>query len=107
MHKALKKLNKYFGYECFYKFQENVITETIKNKDIFVLAKTSGGKSICYQIPALIFKGLTVVISPLRSLIDDQILNLEKRNIKCLAYYGDLDINQKEEIIKKIDTNIN
>ena len=95
MDKAQKKLKKYFGYNNFYPFQENVIKELLNNKDIFVLAKTSGGKSICYQLPALIFKGITIVISPLRSLIEDQINNLKKKNIKCLSYYGDLDKQEK------------
>ena len=104
MDLAEKKLKKYFGYEQFYPFQKKVIENILLNKDIFILAKTSGGKSICYQIPALMYKGITIIISPLRSLIEDQTNSLKRKNIKFLKYYGDLskeEKNKTENILNK------
>ena len=103
MDKALKKLHKYYGYDNFYPFQEKVIEEVLKKKDIFVLAKTSAGKSVCFQIPALIYRGLTIIISPLRSLIDDQVSNLRKKNIPCCTFYGEMSKDEKENIINNFD----
>lgn len=104
MDLAEKNLKKYFGYEQFYPFQKKVIENVLLNKDIFILAKTSGGKSICFQIPALMYKGITIIISPLRSLIEDQTNNLKSKNIKFLKYYGDLskeEKNKTENILNK------
>jgi len=104
MDLAEKKLKKYFGYHKFYPFQKKVIENVLLNKDIFILAKTSGGKSICYQIPAIMYQGITIIISPLRSLIEDQTNNLKRKNIKFLKYYGDLSKEEKrktENILNK------
>ena len=62
-----KTLQKYFGYTSFYPLQEDIINEVLKQRDVFVLMPTGGGKSLCYQLPALLLDGLTVVISPLDS----------------------------------------
>merc|ERR1712118_409085 len=98
-----KKLKKYFNYDNFFPFQLKVIENILKNNDIFVFAKTSGGKSICFQIPALITKGITIIISPLRSLIEDQISNLRDKNIPFLTYYGDMDNKTKCEMMEILE----
>ena len=73
LNEALKMLKKYFGYSSFKDGQEKVISSILEGKDTFGVMPTGGGKSVCYQIPALILPGVTLVISPLISLMKDQV----------------------------------
>jgi ATP-dependent DNA helicase RecQ len=76
-------LQNYWGYEEFRKPQEEIINAVLANKDVIALLPTGGGKSICFQLPALIKEGVCLVISPLIALMQDQVENLKKRNIKA------------------------
>nr|DAD54314.1 TPA_exp: hypothetical protein CAETHG_RS02825_2 [Clostridium autoethanogenum DSM 10061] len=78
---ALEILHKYYGYSDFRKDQGKVIESILKGKDTLAVMPTGGGKSICYQIPAVLFKGVTVVISPLISLMKDQVDNIKDLGI--------------------------
>ena len=91
IHNALKK---YWGFESFRTKQEEIINDILVQKDTLALLPTGGGKSICYQIPALVKEGICIVISPLVALMKDQTSKLQKHNIKAIAITGGL--NQHE-----------
>lgn len=76
-------LKKYWNHDSFRGPQQQIIEEVLQKKDVIALLPTGGGKSICFQIPALQMEGVCIVISPLIALMNDQIANLKKRNIKA------------------------
>ena len=91
LHNILKK---YWGYKSFRTKQEAIINDVLVQKDTLALLPTGGGKSICYQIPALVKDGICIVVSPLVALMKDQTIKLQKRNINAIAITGGL--NQHE-----------
>lgn len=100
MNSPLEILKKYWKYEEFRAPQEEIITTVLKGEDTIVLLPTSGGKSICYQIPALISNGVCIVISPLIALIQDQVNSLIEKNIKAISLTSQL---SQDEIIIAFD----
>lgn len=81
-------LKKYWGFEEFRPVQENIINDILSEKDVFAMLPTGGGKSLCYQLPGIIRKRLTIVVSPLISLMQDQIKQLNDRNVKATAIFS-------------------
>lgn len=97
MNKAIELLKKHWGFSSFREPQENIIATVFSGKDVFVLLPTGAGKSLCYQIPALMSEGICLVISPLIALMEDQVKSLEKRGIKALVLSSKL--NRHDTII--------
>ncbi|MEM8907342.1 MAG: ATP-dependent DNA helicase RecQ, partial [Bacteroidota bacterium] len=85
---ALQVLQKYWGYEQFRPTQGEVIESVLAGQDTLALLPTGGGKSICFQVPALVQEGLCIVVSPLIALMKDQVQNLQKRGIPAAAIYS-------------------
>ena len=81
-------LSKYWGFSEFRPMQEGIINSVLKGKDTLALLPTGGGKSICFQVPALCQEGICIVISPLIALMKDQVLNLKKRGVNAAAIYS-------------------
>lgn len=96
-------LEKYYGYKTFRRGQEVVIDKIIKGEDVLAIMPTGGGKSICYQIPALILEGITIVISPLISLMKDQVDTLRDMGIKGALINSTLSAIEESEVIKNLE----
>lgn len=95
MH-PIEVLERYWNYTSFRPLQEDIITSVLENEDTFALLPTGGGKSICFQIPALIKDGICIVVTPLIALMKDQVKSLKQKGIKAIAInsgisYSDLD----------------
>ena len=95
-------LNKTFGLKSFKPGQKEIIQSVIDGEDVFVVMPTGSGKSLCYQLPAIIREGLTVVISPLIALMMSQVLYLKKLGINCGALTSSSSPGEVAEILNKI-----
>ncbi|GJZ85169.1 ATP-dependent DNA helicase Q-like 4A protein [Tanacetum coccineum] len=91
-----------FGNHSFRPNQREVINATMSGKDVFVLMPTGGGKSLTYQLPALICSGITLVISPLVSLIQDQIMHLLQANISATYLSANMEWTDQQDILREI-----
>ena len=96
------KLKQYFNFEEFRAGQGEVIEAILNNKDVVALMPTGGGKSLCYQLPAIIKSGVTIVISPLISLMKDQVDSLNARGIKASYINSSLSYEEIDQIIYKL-----
>ena len=100
MQRALKILQKYWHYDSFRPVQDNIIQSVLEGNDTFGLMPTGGGKSLCFQVPAMVNDGLCLVISPLVALMKDQVNNLQSRDIKAIALTGAI---KADELINLLD----
>jgi len=96
IHNILKT---YWGYNSFRPLQEDIIKSVLDKQDTLALLPTGGGKSICFQIPALACEGICVVVSPLIALMKDQVQQLEKRNIKAAAIFSGISSREIDLIL--------
>lgn len=93
-------LNRHFGYDEFLPLQEEIITTVLEERDALVLMPTGGGKSLCYQLPAMHFEGLTLVVSPLIALMKDQVDALRSNGIPAASIHSrlpDFEINRVQQ----------
>jgi len=91
-------LKKYYGYDSFRGRQEAIIQQVIKNKDCIALMPTGAGKSVCYQVPAMILPGLTLVVSPLIALMKDQVDALKEIGIPAAFLNSTMDISEQRHV---------
>ncbi len=94
-------LQQYWGYTSFRGEQENIVQAVLDGKDVLALLPTGGGKSICFQVPALMKEGLCLVISPLIALMKDQVENLQKRNIPATALYSGMSFFEVQQTLQQ------
>ena len=100
MPQAQEILLKYWKHNSFRPLQKEIIESVLDGQDTFALLPTGGGKSICFQVPAMMQEGICLVVSPLIALMKDQVANLQKRDIKAIALTGGI---HTEEIIDLLD----
>ncbi len=102
MNKSLEVLQNTFGYPSFRLNQQAIISDLIDGLDSFVLMPTGGGKSLCYQVPALIRDGVAIVVSPLISLMKDQVDALNANGVKAEFYNSSLGTTQAKMVLAKL-----
>src|SRR5207247_9990224 len=98
-------LKKHFGYDEFRPLQEEIVTDALANRDVFALLPTGGGKSLCFQLPALLRDGLTIVVSPLIALMKDQVDALRTSGIAATFLNSTLAGNEARERLRGRDRN--
>ena len=99
---ALNTLKKYFAYSNFRDSQLEIVISILKKKETLAILPTGGGKSICFQVPGLIFEGTSIIISPLISLMKDQVDHLLEKNIAATFINSNLDKKEIDERLEKL-----
>lgn len=99
MQQPIDFLERYWNHTSFRPLQEDIINAVLQNEDTFALLPTGGGKSICFQIPALMRDGICIVVSPLIALMKDQVNNLNSKGIKALAITGGISFSDLDTLL--------
>jgi ATP-dependent DNA helicase RecQ len=103
MERAVQILNNYFGYKSFRRGQEEIISALLKGRDCLAVMPTGAGKSLCYQIPALVLEGVSLVISPLISLMRDQVTALKEAGISAAFINSSLTAAQTRLVLQRAE----
>jgi ATP-dependent DNA helicase RecQ len=104
MPTPLEILKQYFGYSAFRPLQEDIIQSVLDGKDTLALLPTGGGKSVCYQVPALCMPGICLVVTPLIALMKDQVMQLRRRNISALAIHSGMAFFEVKKALENATT---
>ena len=96
-------LKKYYGYNSFRDKQEAIIQHVLNKQDAVVVMPTGGGKSVCFQIPAMLLPGITIVVSPLIALMKDQVDGLNAIGIPAIALNSSMNAVEQQEAYKRIN----
>jgi ATP-dependent DNA helicase RecQ len=99
---SLQTLQRYFGFDAFRPYQQEAVEAVLGGKDVFVLMPTGGGKSLCYVVPSVMMGGVTVVVSPLISLMKDQVDNLGQNGIAAAFLNSSLSESQQTRVIGQV-----
>ena len=102
MHSIQDTLQQVFGLHEFRPYQQEIIEQVLDGDDAFVLMPTGGGKSLCYQLPALHRAGLGIVVSPLISLMKDQVDALQANGIRAAMYNSNLDAGEVRSVLSRL-----
>ena len=97
---ALEILKDYWGYDSFRPKQEEIVNAALEDRDVLAILPTGGGKSVCFQVPAMMHDGIAIVVTPLIALMKDQVQNLNDRGIKALCVYAGMSA-------REVDTKLN
>ncbi len=92
-------LREYYGWELFKTGQREILEAILAGTDVLGVLPTGGGKSLCYQLPALALNGLVVVVSPLVALMENQVIQLQKRSIRAICLHGGLDPGRRKDAL--------
>ena len=95
-----------FGYNEFRPMQQEVIASVLSGRDTLAIMPTGGGKSLCYQIPALLFSGITLVVSPLISLMQDQVASLVENGVSAVFLNSSLEWGDYLDAVQRIKSGI-
>src|ERR1043165_6556261 len=98
----LDTLKSFFGFDGFKGNQEKVIRNLLNGRDTFVIMPTGGGKSLCYQLPALLCEGCALVVSPLIALMQDQVEALRQLGVRAAYLNSTLDANEAAEVERQL-----
>ena len=96
---ALEILKQVWGYDAFRPMQEEIISAAAEGKDVLAILPTGGGKSVCFQVPALMREGLALVVTPLIALMKDQVRRLEEQGVKALCIHAGMERHEVERIL--------
>src|SRR3954466_9723193 len=102
--RPLEVLAARFGFDAFRPGQERVVEALLAGRSALAVFPTGAGKSLCYQLPALMLEGMTVVVSPLIALMKDQIDFLQRRGIEAARLDSSLDASEQREIVERLRT---
>ena len=102
LQNSLEILQNVFGHKAFRPFQKDIIDHILTGQDALIVLPTGGGKSLCYQLPALVFDGMTVVVSPLISLMQDQVMQLQSRGIHAAFLNSTLSYSEQGTIMQRV-----